>query len=566
MKLSLRFALAALAALVVTVPVSALPGLGLTALGGSHATTRDASTMGQWETPFEGQAAAVNMVLLHDGSVLYWSGVEAGNNDNVFFLSYPIAAQSRVLHPGYTAAQVTTPADPQGLAGDLFCSGQTVLPDGRVLTAGGSNWTELTDGTTDVVRGLKDARAYDPATGAWTRYADMQFARWYPTVFTDANGNAVAASGISNLTDPVTLDVHHEVYDASANSWSIDPAMESNLLPMYPRLFVVPGGPLKGDIYYQPDATLWGPFGEHPLEPLWAFEQVADKNTGDWSFLAPAVFGVRQHANSIMLPLDPANGYAPQILTYGGTLERTFLATSTSEIANLATNPPTNTMTASLNHARWYPNGVLLPDGTVLATGGGLYDTVIAHGQPNIPVLTAEQYDPASNTWTDMADATVPRMYHSTAILLPDGRVLTGGHVPLPVPWKAVRDNVPMENQTVETRLEIYDPPYLFRGPRPVIDNIDQENATYGGAVQLETHQAATIESAVLIRPGSTTHAWDSNEREVKLDITARDANHLTIAMPPDGDVAAPGWYMLFINGHTDQGPVPSVATWVHLG
>src|SRR5262249_56140676 len=100
--------------------------------------------------------------------------------------------------------------------------------------------------------------------------------------------------------------------------------------------------------------------------------------------------------------------------------------------------------------------GVLLPDGTVLVSGG--------NGQSEsapTAVLDAESYNPASNTWSLAAQAQVARMYHSIALLLPDGRVLAAGSNP--------------NRRDDELRLEIFHPPYLFRGPRPFIEVAPQE-------------------------------------------------------------------------------------------
>ena len=111
-----------------------------------------ADVMGQWETPFDGQAPAVNLVVLNDGRVLYWSGVEAGSRDGVFFTDAPMAGESRVWDPVTNA--ITTPSFSDGHAGDLFCSGQVIMPDGTVLTAGGSGWREITGSRRRSRRGL----------------------------------------------------------------------------------------------------------------------------------------------------------------------------------------------------------------------------------------------------------------------------------------------------------------------------------------------------------------------------------------------------------------------------
>lgn len=537
----------------------------------------DPAVSGKWAAPTDGQAPAVNMVLLKDGRVLYWSGVEAGENDGVFITGVPVNAESRIFDP--RTGLVTTPNDPSGAAGDLFCSGQTILADGTIITAGGSDWRTLPSTVFDagnstrdgdyahadpgpVLYGLKDTRSFDPTTSTWTRVADMNVGRWYPTVITGADGSAIVASGIGQLTNPLDHRTTLEHWDGSA--WT-NVTNGDNLLPLYPRLFTVPSGALKGDLFYETVGTLWGPFGERPDEATWSFEQVF--NGSAWTRLGPSAFGARQHAASVMLPLDPSDGYTARLVTFGGTLQRSVVATPASEVTTIdADGTIRHDITGLLNHPRWHLNGVALPDGTILAVGGGMLDNVVAHGQPNVAVLAAEQFDPATGTWSDRAPMTVPRMYHSTALLLPDGRVLAGGHVPLPVPWKAARDNVPYEDQIAEKRLEIYSPPYLFWGPRPVLDTAPA--AVHYGDVFTVTAKPGSVDvtDAVLVHPGATTHSWDADQRTIVLPLLAHNGTSYTFQAPPDGDVASPGDWMLFLRHHVDgKGDVPSVARFVHL-
>ncbi|MFA5943673.1 MAG: hypothetical protein WC876_04310, partial [Candidatus Thermoplasmatota archaeon] len=424
--------------------------------GPNYAADAQLAQTGRWAAPFDGEVPAVNMVLLNNGRVLYYSGVEANESDGaanvVFFDTYPTNGQSRVLDLSGAAPAILMPGSPDGAADDLFCSGTTVLPDGRVLAVGASEW-HAQPNLEPFLRGGTDARIYDPATNNWTRGADMLFGRWYPTAITLPDGRALVLSGIGSLTNPTEQWPQSEVYDPAANTWTyLDGADE--LLPLYPRVTVVPGGPYEGHLFYNTVGTLWGPFGEHPLQSEWSFQKDLDLAGPEqgWTDDGLSVFGARQHGSSVLLRLDPANDYSPRFVTFGGTLYQSLAATPFTEVADLSTAPPTNTIGPAMANPRWHHNGVLLPTGEVLAVGGGLYDNVIAHGQPNVAVLPAELYDPQTNAWETLASMTVERMYHSTAILLPDGRVLAGGHVPLPNPVQAGRDTYNPHIQ--ETRLE----------------------------------------------------------------------------------------------------------------
>jgi hypothetical protein len=186
-------------------------------------------------------------------------------------------------------------------------------------------------------------------------------------------------------------------------------------------------------------------------------------------------------------------------------------------------------------------NAVLLPDRTVFVCGGSNIqeDTAAA-------VLTAEIYTPATDTWTEVAAATVPRVYHSIALLLPDGRVVNAGSNRL--------------REEDELRMEIYHPPYLSAATRPVISEAPQQ-LTYGQQFQISTAQAEGIRWISLIRPGATTHSFDMEQRLVDVPFTASDMTlNATLSATPN--LAPPGWYMLFIS---DQNNIPSVAAWVQI-
>ncbi len=526
------------------------------------------SSSGRWLKPFEGEVPAVNMVVLEGGKILYWSGVEAHHDDGpgqqTFFTTYPMVGESRVLEFTTEGHIVTTPDNEFGDAEDLFCSGQTMLPDGRILTAGGTHWHDASQDQKLFLDGTRDARVYDPATDTWTKLSDMVLNRWYPTVLTTPEGDAVAASGIGNLATYSEQWENWEIYDEANDQWSILGGTDGHLLPLYPRLHVLPGGGLAGHAFFSTAGTLWGPFGEHPDQHEWSSFQSYDLDADAWATYGLSQFGARQYASSVMLPVSPDDGYTPTVVSFGGTLQQGTVATPFTEIIDLSGGQPATRQGPDMAFARWHHNSVLLPDGTVLTIGGGMYDNVIAHGQENQPIMEAEVFDPSTETWTTVAAMTVPRMYHSTAVLLPDGRVMAGGHVPLPNPDQTIRDTI--NEQIVETRLEIYEPGYLFRGDRPVIHDAPSDVA-YGELFNV-TVDVDEVASVMLMRPGTTTHAYDSNQRAVELEVVAHDAANRTVSLraPPDAVVSAPGPHMLFVNGAHADGPVPSVAAWVRLG
>jgi hypothetical protein len=212
----------------------------------------------------------------------------------------------------------------------------------------------------------------------------------------------------------------------------------------------------------------------------------------------------------------------------------------------MTTPTPSWQQTASMNYARSFLNLTTLPDGTVLATGG---ESDKNGGNINNAIYAAELWSPQTQTWSIMASMHTPREYHSTAVLLPDGRVLESG-------MGADFGNVPNEMSA-----EFYSPPYLFKGARPTISQAPTQ-ISYNSTFSVGTPDGATITSAVLIRTGAVTHFFDQNTRFVPVSFTLKTGG-LTVTSPLNGNQAPPGYYMLFL---VNNNGVPSVAPIIQLG
>jgi len=242
----------------------------------------------------------------------------------------------------------------------------------------------------------------------------------------------------------------------------------------------------------------------------------------------------RDHCASVMLP--PVQDQRVMILGGGDP------AINKVDIIDLKVANPAYVAAAPLHHARFHVNAVLLPDRTVLVSGG--------NGQSEsapTAVLESEIYHPTTNTWTLAAKAQVARMYHSIALLLPDGRVLAAGSNP--------------NRRDDELRLEIFHPPYLFKGRRPIIETAPVE-ILYGSTITIHTPDARAIKWVELIRPMATTHSCEPGQRIVDLPFEAMNFCHIHAQVTKDQNIAPPGWYMFFLVDHKG---VPSVAMWVHL-
>lgn len=219
----------------------------------------------------------------------------------------------------------------------------------------------------------------------------------------------------------------------------------------------------------------------------------------------------------------------------------------------------TNRMTGSLNHARWFASAVLLPDGTVVALGGGRVDQLAVPGV-EAGVRSAELYDPKTGRWTEMAPPASRRAYHHSSLLLPDMRVLLGGHAASGRPAGAGA-RADREDPT----LEIWNPPYLFWGSRPRITSAPA-GIRWGETFPVGTAGADRIEQVRLLRLPSPQHVVDSDQRSVILEFTRRSDGRLAVTAPPDGVVAPAGYYYLVVSRMSPRGSIPSVARIVHVG
>jgi hypothetical protein len=251
-----------------------------------------------------------------------------------------------------------------------------------------------------------------------------------------------------------------------------------------------------------------------------------------WSSMTSMLAGSRVYGSAVLLP------GATSVLTVGGRLS-SGAVTGTAEILDLTAATPRWRTTGPLAHPRELAQTVNLPDGTVLLLGGG------AAFKYTGPVKVPELYDPATGRWTDMAPQQGGRMYHATALLLPDGRVMSMGQ----------------DSGTFARVAEIYSPPYLFKGARPVISDAPSV-VVRGDSLTVTTPTPADITRVTLMRAGSTTHQVDHNQRDVPLAFTA-SATGVTAAVPSNAHLLPPGHYMLFL---VNRAGVPSVSRWVRVG
>ena len=436
------------------------------------------STVGSWGPLQTLSYRPVHSNLLATGKVFWWGS--SGQNPSVWD----------------PATGLVTNASP--INDNIFCGGHSLLSSGEVFVTGG---------TITIPQGIKAASSYNALTNTWSRLLDMNAGRFYPTNATLANGDVVVISG--NKEDAFR-NLIPQVWQVQSRSWRNLTSASVNL-PLYPAAFLAPNGKIfvvGTDLSYYVSTTGAG-----------ALTTVAAQNASR-----------RDNYGSAAM-----YDYGKVIYTGGG--KDSDVPHSSVEMIDLTATNPVWTYAASMPQPRRQHNATLLPDGTVLVTGGSSASGKNTNDGPK----PAINWDPATNQWTIWATETRYRGYHSEALLLPDARVASiGGNY--------------------EPSLQIFSPPYLFEPNRPEITSAPASVA-YGAQFHVGTPQGADIGNVNLVRPGSVTHANNMDQRICKLSFTT-GANVLNVTAPSTGSICPPGYYMLFL---INSAGVPSVASFVQL-
>ena len=401
---------------------------------------------------------------------------------------------------------------------DMFCNGMVLLQDGRALIDSGTIQY-------DPFYGEPQVAVFDPASNTFSNVQNMAHGRWYPTVLTLGDGRVMTFSGLNETGGTNTAVEFYTV----GSGWSQEyPA--SWTPDLYPRLHLLP----SGKVFYSGAETT---------------SKLFDPSTTTWNTnVATTIYsGTRTYGTSVLLPLSPVNNYDAKVIIMGGHSP----ATNTSEIIDMAAPTPAWQSGPNMSQARIEMNAVILPDGRVLAVGGSVYDEDTSTASLNADLLGPDPNNPGKYVFSSAGANAYPRLYHSVTLLLPDATVwLAGGN--------------PSRGSYVQ-QMEIYQPPYLFNSTgglatRPSITGAPS-SISYGNAFTVQTPDAASIAHAVLVRNGAVTHAFDMDQREVEMSFTA-GSGALTVTAPPNGNIAPPGYYMLFL---LNNAGVPSVAKFVQV-
>ncbi|WP_326630070.1 MULTISPECIES: kelch motif-containing protein [unclassified Streptomyces] len=591
---------------------------------------------GHWDfldVPSEFRINTIHAALLHTGKVLLVAG--SGNNQKNFDAK---SFRSVLWDPGAnTFKNIPTPKD-------MFCSGHTQLPDGKLLIAGGTKryeklegdvtkagglmivhnenpdkpitlpagtrftgkgngktfvskdpvlvekatkvfdkrtgaflrndpglgriyvesqqaGTEYETGTQDNYRisglsgsdtrnvygiaqklaldkkdfqGIREAYEFDPVAEKYITVDPMNEARWYPTLTTLEDGKVLALSGLDEIGQIVPGK--DEIYDPKTRKWAYTGIVRK--FPTYPAVFLLDDGKL----FYSGSNAGYGPadIGRDP--GIW------DLATNRFKKI-PGLSDADEMETSATVRLSPAQDEKFMVIGGGGVGE-SERSSEKSRLVDLKDPDPKFRNGASLDEGTRYPSASLLPDDSVLVTGGS--DDYRGRGGSNI--LQARLYDAKTDSYKRVADPAVGRNYHSGSVLLPDGRVLIFGSDSL------YADRADSRPGIFEQRIEIYTPPYLYRDSRPEL-TAGPKSMRRGGTGMFTTSQGSTITSAKLMRPSAVTHVTDTDQRSVELGLR-RTAGGISVTVPKNRALVPSGWYMLFV---TDAKGTPSEGKWVEI-
>ena len=474
----------------------------------AFAGPEDPEEGGQWGSVIQWPHIAVSAANLPDGRVLTWSGSEREawpTTEQTYSATWDPATGSfqEIFHPSH----------------NMFCAHQVMLEDGRVFVNGGRNkqnspWTSI----------------YDPTTSQWSQIASMAGGgRWYPTTVLMPDGDVFTALGTA------TTPRYGELWNPGSG-WQIKNGIDFNTMVLddyftsgshsesdwWPLLHVAP----NGKIFHS------GPTPKmHYIDPTGngSFNQTGPQFTG-W---------YHKHGATIMY----AEG---KLLTAGGWLTGTNRV-STNRAFTIDLNGPAPAILeiAPMTHARKFHNAVILPTGEVMMIGG---NTSGKKFSDEGAILPTEIWSPITGQWRLGASITVPRNYHSTAILLTDGRVLSaGGGYGTASPSANHKDG------------QVYSPSYLFdaTGSPAARPSIQSAPSSISVGQQLSVQATTNIQQFSLIKMSSTTHAVNTDVRFLNVPFSVVAPGSYSLVTSNNENVMTPGYWMLFA---VDAQGVPSIA------
>ncbi|MBO6574116.1 MAG: DUF1929 domain-containing protein [Rhodothermales bacterium] len=452
----------------------------------------DLSELGEWSSVIEWPHVPVSAANLPDGRILTWS-----SNRTDGFPSGSEFTYASVWDP-QTGSFVDTPNHTH----DMFCAHLVMLPDGKLLVNGGRNHVKTTS-------------VFDPDTGSWSQTFSMNHGRWYPTTVAMPDGTVFTASGSGQ---PNAADTAELLTPGSgwAELTGIDWGGISGQLGFeshwWPHLFLDP----RGDIVH--------------AGPTSIMHRVTVQGNGQLLEYGPWLPDAWYSKHAAVAMYDEG-----KILIAGGAGTAVAdPATNRALIMDVNGATPVVTEIAPMQHPRRFASAVVLPNGEVLVVGG---NTTGIKFSDDGTVLPVEIWSPDAGTWRTVAGISEPRNYHSIALLLDDGRVLSAG-------GGLCGSGCAANHQDGQ----VYTPPYLYDAagalkPRPEILNAP---SAVGYSQTFQIQATRDIDYFTMIKASSTTHAVNTDQRLVRLAVRSRSGDNYEVISHPNKNVLSPGYWMLF--------------------
>ncbi|CAG2146526.1 RICIN domain-containing protein [Cupriavidus plantarum] len=465
----------------------------------------------KWTSPITLPLVPAAAANLPNGRVLVWSAYDRFNFGGDAGQTY-----TAIFNPANNSSTEKLVTNTQH---DMFCPGTANLPDGRILVNGGSS-----DAKTSI---------YNPSTNAWTTAAQMVRGRGYQGAATLSNGGVftIGGSWSGNIGDK-----DGETW-TSATGWRLNSAVWDDYI-------------LTGDAggIYRSDNHAWlfavsngRVFHAGPSKQMNWIDTAG--NGGVTSAGTRAADGDAMNGNAVLYDIG-------RIFTVGGAPDyENSNATANAHVIDIRTTTPTVRKVASMAYARAFHNSVVLPNGQIVVIGGQAWPVTFSDDGA---VLVPELWDPATEKFSRLASMATPRTYHSVALLLPDGRVLSGG------------GGLCGSCATNHPNVEILTPPYLLNAngtaaTRPTITAAPAD--AYLGTTIAVTATTG-MQKFSLVRMSSVTHSVNNEQRRIPLNFTVGTSGEYQLQIPADPGIAVPGYYMLFA---MNAAGVPSVASIVRV-
>ncbi|MEM6967310.1 MAG: PA14 domain-containing protein, partial [Bacteroidota bacterium] len=479
-----------------------------------YQVTNANSASGAWSTVINMPLISAAAANLPDGKVMLWSA-----RDKFSFGGNQGKTWTAIFDPTTNTANAALISNTQH---DMFCPGVNTLPDGSIMVTGGSSSNKTS--------------IYDANTNQWEIGPTMNIARGYHSNVTLASGASLTiggswSGGVGGKNGEIWTSKSGWYQPNGIPVDVITDGTNSNQNPKlddyFAWLWVAPNGKL---FHAGPSQTM------HWIDTDGVGSYTNAGLRGDDAYSASGTTVMYDIGKILKVGGAPTSGAGGN--ANGGTYT-----------IDINAETPVVTKHNELAFSRNVHNSVVLPSGEVLVIGG------IPKGKFFSDVdsrLNAELWNPITGEWTTMAAMTVPRNYHSVAILLADGRVMASGG--------GLCGTCPENHPDAQ----IFSPPYLFNANgtlanRPIINNAPT-NADYNATIQVATN--TSIGSFALVRNSSITHSTNNDQRRIPLTFTDLGNNNYQLDIP-NRNILPPGSYMLFAMKNNG---VPSVAKFITVG